>query len=351
MKRWFAWAPLAPPGHNSPPPPGTARRADLIALVFLGLGLLQIIFGMGEGNLRFIALGLGMLLFGLPHGAIDHLVALGLAAKPLRPAPLAIVISLYLLVVLAVLGFWMLAPPAAVLGFLIMTVWHWGKADLAFERFILPSFRSFRSRPGDLIHSLIRGMIPIGIPFIAFPDQATEFINACARVFDPGHEFAAHLWHTPVLVLLTILLATDLFLHLRHWRKPLARRVLIENTLLTAFFFLVPPLVAIGWYFAGWHGFRHILRLSSYLPQEKPESVPADQKIRATSRILRVARQAIPFTLASVLMLVALYAGLFARIPNPLQAIALYLILISALTLPHLIIVEWMDLREHRAKR
>jgi len=162
MKQWFAWTPLAPPGANFGLPAETARWADRCAILFLGLGILQTFVGLDVGWFRFLPLVLGMVLFGLPHGAVDHLVALGLAGRSLSPFPLTIVISLYSLVVVAVFASWVFFPLAAAVGFLIMTIYHWGKSDFAFERICLEPAVSFRNRTEDGVHLILRGLIPIG---------------------------------------------------------------------------------------------------------------------------------------------------------------------------------------------
>jgi len=340
MKSFFAWRPLAPSKSRVPDSSGLTKWADLAAFIFLGFGIVQAVVGLDQGFLRFIPLALGLLLFGLPHGAIDHLVALGLAGKPLRLRPLVIVLSLYLLVAIAVLVLWMILPVAAAVGFLIMTIYHWGQGDLAFERLNHTSVASFRGTGADRVHWLLRGFIPIGIPFIAFPDQATEFINACVHLFAPNLAVDWNLWRGIVLAALGFLFSVDSWIHLRHIRHPLARRILIENCALCAFFFLVPPLIAIGWYFAGWHGFRHVLRLCSY--GASSEATRPDTKVKLICR----GQQAIPFTIIAVVMLAGLFMTLSDRVSSHFEVAALYLVMISALTLPHLIIVEWMDRRE-----
>lgn len=337
---FFQWRPLRPCARATTVPSLLSKWADRAALIFLGLGFIQVATGLDQGLLSFIPLALGILLFGLPHGAIDHLVALGLAGKPLRLPPLSAVLSLYLLVAFTVLGLWVVFPLGAAVGFLLMTIYHWGQGDLTFERLWKKHEVRQRGRWRDHVHWLLRGTIPIGIPFIAFPEQAGDFINACARLFSPDFETGWDLWRNIVTGLFIILFAADLGNHVRHFRDPLARRALIENFLLVAFFFWVPPLVAIGWYFAGWHGFRHILRLCHY----QANNDAARHDLPAT--MLRRGQQAIPFTLLAVLMLAGLFMGLRDRVSSHFEIVALYLVLISALTLPHLVIVEWMDHRE-----
>jgi Brp/Blh family beta-carotene 15,15'-monooxygenase len=340
MKSLFGWRPLTPPDPRRKSRLPLERWADYGASVFLGLGMLQALVGMDKGWLQFAPLALGVLLFGLPHGAIDHLVALGLAGRSMRIAPLSVVLALYLLAVCAVLALWAVLPVAAAFCFLIMTIYHWGKSDVAFERFCRRTTPAFRKPMGDWIHLVLRGLIPIGVPFIAFPEQATAFLTACIHFSAPDSKLDGAFWSQIILLVFALFFLADFWVHIRHFHDPVARRILLENFALTLFFVLVPPLLAIGWYFAGWHGLRHVLRLCSY------DSKSATEKVSLGARLSEVARQALPFTLAAVLMLLLLLWWMADRATSPLERAALYLILISALTLPHLMIVEWMDRRE-----
>ena len=340
MKGFFAWQPLRPPVGGDQSGAALSRWADRSAAVFLLFGALQALLGFDAGAFRFLPLLVGIFLFGLPHGAIDHLVALGLARRTMRLRPFVVVVTLYLLVVLAVLLLWWVAPLWAAMGFLAMTIFHWGKADLAFEG-LSPRYGAVeRNRLEDYVHLALRGCIPIGLPFLAFPDQASAFINACIQLFVPGIDANWLLWRRLVLGLFLALFLFDGWTHLKRITKPGSGRVLLENCILTGFFCFVSPLVAIGWYFVGWHGCRHFLRLCAYEPPRSSEGGTLLQRMKLRNW------QALPFTLVSVVMLFALSAVIWERIDNPFTVAALYLVLISALTLPHLMIVEWMDRRE-----
>lgn len=343
MNRFFAWGPLAPP-VTCRQSLAIAAWADRGAFIFLGLGLLQVAVGLVEGWVRFIPMAIGLLFFGLPHGAIDHLVALGLAGKSLRALPLSIVLLLYLSAAMAVFALWIYLPVASAIGFLIITIYHWGKGDLAFEHHGFGQMRSFRGSFANSIHLILRGIIPIGLPFIVFPEQAFQFIDTCVQFFAPSYEIEWHFLWKFVFAAFILFFSSDLWLHLRHFREPLARRIIVENFALVLFFFFVPPLIAIGWYFAGWHGLRHLLRLTRY------QSSGGFAALAVRARMTRLGWQALPFSLVSVVMLAGMFIWMADRVAGSFEGTALYLVLISALTLPHLIIVEWMDHRESMAK-
>ena len=341
MTGFFAWQPLKPVAGADRNAPALSRWADCGAVVFLLLGGAQAAFELDTGSLRFLPLFVGLFLFGLPHGAIDHLVALGLARTGMRLRPFAVVVTLYLVVVLAVLLLWWVAPLLAAPGFLVMTIFHWGKADIAFER-LSPAYAAVeRTRLEDAAHLALRGLIPIGLPFIAFPDQASEFLNACVRLFAPRLDADWLLWQRLVLGLFLGLFVADMWTHVKKMKRPAALRLFIENFALAGFFCLVSPLVAIGWYFVGWHGYRHFLRLCTYEPPRRSKVYTIRRRMKRRNW------QALPFTFVSIVMLLALAAAIRAQIDDPFAIAALYLVLISSLTLPHLIIVEWMDRREN----
>lgn len=340
MKSFFAWQPLEPASAGGGASATTARWADGSALICLLFGSLQAMLGLDVAWFRFAPLLIGIFLFGLPHGAIDHLVALGLAQRKLRFRPFASVVTVYLIVVVAVLLLWWVAPLLAALAFLAVTIFHWGKADRAFE-VLSPGYAGLALKPIETaVHLALRGLIPIGLPFLAFPDDASEFTNACIQLFAPGFQLDWSLWRRFLFGIVLILFIADNWACIRRIRKPAAQRLLVENVALVGFFCFVSPLVAIGWYFVGWHGCRHFLRLCLYQPPEQTDPATMWQRMRLRNW------QALPFTLVSVGMLLALSWVSRIHIDDALAAAAGYLVLISALTLPHLIIVEWMDRRE-----
>ena len=345
MRGLFGWRTLTPPDTCRRARLPLDRWADFGAAVFLGLGLAQGLLGLDKGWFQLVPLALGLLLFGLPHGSIDHLVALGLAGSGMKIGPLFVVLALYFAVVVAVLSLWAVFPVGAALGFLLMTIYHWGKSDVAFERFCRPTTPSFRQPMADWIHLILRGLIPIGVPFVAYPEHVTAFLNACLSFYSPDAEVSTAFLSPLVLVVFAVFLFADCMLHLWHFYQPSARRILLENLALTLFFLSVPPLVAIGWYFAGWHGLRHVLRLCAY--EANTETKRGSLRVRLSV----FAWQALPFTVVAICLLFILFWWMADREASPLNRAALYLILVSALTLPHLVVVEWMDRREEKTSR
>ncbi len=337
----FAWSPLVPPAEHSSSP-SLQRTADAAAFLLFAAGILQTLFGLVDGWAAFVPLAASLLLFGLPHGAIDHLVVLGLTGRRLRPAPLAAIVTAYLALALAVICLWKVAPVFALVAFLGVTAFHWGRADVQFNRCLHP--RGLPPATG-MIDTALRGAVPMIVPFLAFPAATEAFAAASQRLFteDRPIDFA-HLQLTLGLTLATLWTA-HVLVHRRAFFQRSAtadRRWLIESAALTGFFALVPPVAAIGWYFCWWHGLRHVLRLCRY---EAPGS-PAPPQLRTQLR--RFFLQAIPATVAAIALLATLLSLLPVGRTAGLDWIAVYLVFISSLTVPHLLVVEWMDRREFR---
>jgi Brp/Blh family beta-carotene 15,15'-monooxygenase len=115
-----------------------------------------------------------------------------------------------------------------------------------------------------------------------------------------------------------------------------------ELALLWVFFATLSPVLAVGLYFTLWHALRHIARLLLVDPTSRPALATGD----AADALGRFARDAAPLTAVSLL----LFVGLAFVVPDsPSLAgdldglLALYLVGIAVLTLPHVVVVTWMD--------
>ena len=90
--------------------------------------------------LQSLAAAVGIVFFGLPHGAVDTLVAhkLKLTKNPFRLAGFLVA---YLGLAAVAVAFWLVAPTAALLTFLLISAWHfggdWSPTIVGFDRFIV----------------------------------------------------------------------------------------------------------------------------------------------------------------------------------------------------------------------
>jgi Brp/Blh family beta-carotene 15,15'-monooxygenase len=289
-------------------------------------------------------LAVSALFLGMPHGAVDHLVLPRTRGERPTLRSVGLVVVLYGVLGGAYTLGWFLAPAAAAVFFILLTWFHWGQGEL-FPLLAFTDADHLGSRLQRGLTLLVRGGLPMLVPLLGFPDAYRQVLGALVAPFaGPGYEGLAPLFRPEVrlalglgfgaLTLLTLGLG---YLHSRQ-RRAWALDA-FETGFLWVFFLTVPPVFAIGLYFCLWHSARHVARLLAV-------DDPARQAIRreeVTAALSRFARDAAPTTVAALL----LFGGFFLVVPNPPQSLlgvaGLYLVLISVLTLPHVVIVTAMD--------
>jgi Brp/Blh family beta-carotene 15,15'-monooxygenase len=302
---------------------------------------------------RYLPLALTVVLLGLPHGAVDHLVPSQLGdAVPVRSTRqgAAAVGLLYLLLGGGYALVWLVAPQVAALAFVGLTWLHWGQGDVWALRELLGAehLRSRRLRTATLV---VRGGLPMLVPLLAFPGRYRAVLSAWVALFETGLDLP-WLFASGTRVALGIGFAVFSVGTLaagrlaaggddaarRGWRVDAA-----EVALLWAFFLLVPPLIAIGLYFACWHSLRHVVRLLLLSPDREPPTEPVAFAVWLWGAGRRFAREAAPLTALSLVLL----AGFGVLVPATARTVpeyaALYLVFVAVVTLPHVVVVTLMD--------
>ena len=348
---------LSPLLTPSPALPRLGARLPSLLLVpwisllgVLGLWLLAPRTVMG---LMYLPLLLSTVIFGIPHGALDHLVPLRLGwTWSRRPRLLLLFITAYALLAALALGLWWLAPTLTFWGFLLMSLLHWGQGDL---HYLETSQARRRSGPWSAPMTLLaRGSLPILVPLLAFPDWYGRLATGVRVAFGLNSlsgPLLSGAWITGLTwVLGAVLLAYTLDTLLSSRRPALE---LAETALLLVFFVLVPAPLAIGTYFTLWHAWRHLGRLLSLQPgghgavTDHAAVYGVATNSAATSpswaSTLRLAVDLVPITLVALGLLAGLYLWAAPHVQDVETFAALYLALIAALTVPHALLVAWMD--------
>lgn len=296
---------------------------------------------------RYGVLLVTLVVLGLPHGAVDHLsVARALDVSP-TPWFLARFSGAYLAIAALYAVVWFLAPGIAFLSFIALTWFHWGQGDLYTMTTLLDSGRARPRRLGAL-SILVRGGLPMLVPLLFFPDRYAAVARTVVSLFDPDRVgWLAPLFTADVRLALGIGFAccTALTLLLGA-RSTVSRRAWLadvgETLLLWLFFATVPPVLAIGVYFAVWHSLRHASRLLEL----DGMALAALDRGDVLGASLRFARDALPATIGALV----LFGGLALAVPTTpvgIRAVGgLYLVLLAVLTLPHVVVVSWLDVRQ-----
>ena len=299
---------------------------------------------------RFTPFVVSVGLFGLPHGAIDHLMPVRLSDTALGRS-LAVVSVVYAILGGLYLAVWAVSPAVALLAFLGMTWFHWGQGDV----FALRAFgeaNHIRTRSDRWASLVVRGGLPMLVPLLGQPEGYQRVVNGIIALFDPASTAAL----TPLFRLQTrlalgvgfgVFTLSSLLWTARHvWDTDTSTAGIawdaVEIGVLWVFFWLVPPVFAVGLYFAVWHSVRHIGRLAIV----DPESRDALDAGEWSTALRRFYRDATPLTVVSL----ALFAGLYVWVPTDgslTALLAIYLVGIAVLTLPHVAVVTWMDKRQY----
>lgn len=284
-----------------------------------------------EGSVAVAILFVAVTVTGIPHGAIDHLVAARLYDLRFTWRDQAKFYGGYLALMAAYGALWPLAPAGCLAAFLVMTMYHFGQADLAYWE-LAPG-------PARLLY-LSRGLFLIGLPIAAFPGLVDPIFEAIGGVQLLDWALVTT-YQTATLIGLIGqhvggLVVAAWVATVASWQ--IAREALTVG-LLAALFVTVPPLVAFSVYFALWHSLGHILELIRFFRREGQDM-----------SLVGFYRNAALFTVLSFVMLGALYVGLQA-IGDRQEMIALLFILIAVMTLPHMVIVERMYRQRERRRQ
>jgi Brp/Blh family beta-carotene 15,15'-monooxygenase len=247
---------------------------------------------------------------------------------------------LYLCLGLAYLAVWFSAPSIALLFFLLLTWYHWGQGDL-YPFLALTGRTHLRTRTQRALTVVVRGGIPMVVPLLAFPAEYRDVASSVVGLFDPA---ASLFWLESPLARLVLgvgfaLVTVGALAAGRPGRTDPAARAswrldVRETTLLWVFFLAVPPVVAIGLYFPLWHSLRHLLRVAALDPAGGEST---------RSRVRSIALDAAPTTAGALVIFGVLALAVPADVGGVESVAAAYLVLLAVLTLPHVVVVTWLD--------
>lgn len=289
------------------------------------LGLLGFLFpnqAFGLAPLFFLS---SAVILGVPHGACDPWVPGWVRQKPYRIPFLFCFFVVYLALSFLYLLVWKSAPFGATVFFLFLTAWHWGTADASLQ--FSPGYRW-------LAFGLGRGLWVMLAPFAFHTLEAWYVVLLMAPDAGPAP--------SPVFFQGLLVVPFILTLAARPGNVEWG-----ETGLLLLLLALTPPLVGVGTYFVAFHAWRHLLRLAEIRDMLTVKS-GTKAWLRSLGRLLLFA---VPLTLATLVLLPALPRFLGLHPVNQQEWVGSYLILLAVLTLPHAILVGWVDWKSLSLKR
>lgn len=256
-----------------------------------------------------IAALLGLVIvLGLPHGALDPWIA---ESSGLIDGRLQTVVfnGIYLAIAAAVVAAWWWAPGLTLLGFLIISAWHFSE-DWRGE---LPSWARVPS--GALLL-----LMPIGF----HTETVAELFALLSG--EAGAAVAHGLALPPALLASGMLMLSGVaILRQQRWAA-------LELLALLILAWIAPPLVYFAVYFCLQHSPRHLL---------------GHFREAGSAQTRRLMVMTVIYTLGSVLVLVPL---VWLWSDQPLESLLMRLIFIglAALTVPHMILMLIAEHRRHR---
>jgi Brp/Blh family beta-carotene 15,15'-monooxygenase len=237
----------------------------------------------------------------------------------------------YAVLALAVLLAFRAWPGPALVLFVLVSVAHFGTGETAFH-----DLRAGRAPRVDVLGAAAFGAAVLVLPVL----QHRAAVAPLIALVVPGS--TGLLPAAPSLAgELAVLALVAAAVGVRVARRQTAAAA--ELVLLTAAALVVPPCAFFGAYFGTWHSGRHTARLIA----EDPANAADLASGRLNRPLLRFARTAALPTAAALATVVALWAA-----AGGWQAfVAADLSVLAALTVPHVVVVGWLDAQQRRAAR
>ncbi len=270
-----------------------------------------------------VLLALVALTVGIPHGAVDHIVTV----PKFQPLKMALFLAGYLAVVGLVIAaiLWQ-----NLIGFqliVLLSAIHFGIGDASFIA-ESDARRSVKGFP-KLSYAIAAGFMPVMLPLTSpLTAQALNEVNP-ALIGWAGELTDAVFWFFVGFGLLAMVL------------QLIAQRFdnVIDLGLLLGLSLIAPPLVAFAFYFGFWHAFRHTGRLTLVLE--------SSQRNFAQGRQLKAFWESVAYGLPALGLVLGftVWLGVTQGLDLSQQLLWLLLVVIWALTVPHMALTARLDYR------
>lgn len=269
---------------------------------------------------QYALLAAGTVVIGIPHGATDNHVY-----RHVLPRGRALSFYAGYLCIAGIYGLlWALAPAASLVIFLLLSVYHFGQSNLFYIQ--MPENAGVKK----LVY-LPWGAFNLASPILFRYDQAAPVIEAIVG-YDPipvaGAQAAAP-WVSLGLLGLNVGILGVLFLRRRLGRADLLRE-LAGFAVLFALYATAPLYVSFIVYWAFWHSLNSAIEIAGTWSGRA-----------ATAQLGAFFRAAVPLSLITFagMALIFLIAGVYGSRD---ALIAMFFIIIAAVTLPHMVVMEFL---------
>jgi|AntAceMinimDraft_1070359.scaffolds.fasta_scaffold13871_4 Brp/Blh family beta-carotene 15,15'-monooxygenase len=281
--------------------------------------LVYLVIPDGINAIQYVFLGLVLLIVGIPHGAMDHVI--DGAVNDWKPDSFNLKFySMYLGLIAVYSVFWYFFPLISMVIFLLITSYHFGQADT--QRFNLSGWPYWSML-------IVRGLSLLVLLLFGDLAYASSIIETITS-YDYESSLLSIISTEDLMAYWVGITSGSIIFALYASKKPikLILVALLENVILIAMFNYVNVVIAFSLYFGLWHSFEHVKVMAAYL-FTKGEQLS----------LASFYKQSFTFSMLSYLGLLFIYNLLDAFGQTELM-VGLLLVLISVLTLPHLVVVE-----------
>ncbi|MFB6154023.1 MAG: Brp/Blh family beta-carotene 15,15'-dioxygenase [Halodesulfurarchaeum sp.] len=287
---------------------------------------------------------IGMVALNLPHGGYEHFENLRRRARDVQWR----YIGAYLLLVAGFLGLFFFAP---VFGLALAIAVACLKGGIGGVHVLdaTTGTTHLQTRPQRLLAAAVRGGAVMMVPIFAHPGTFQTFSGLMVGIFDPGAmaPLARHFGVTRVLIggAFVVMATAHIALGAVRGGDTSWRLDVVETGLLTAYFAVVPVVIAVGLYFPFWYSARQVARSAAV---DRPSTAGRD--LLAASEPTGVALKAWGMLVAGALATGAVVGAIWYLAPNPLGTgtlltglVAFWSVSISIIALPHVVVGSLLD--------
>lgn len=259
---------------------------------------------------------LAMVLIGIPHGAVDHIIDKKMYGKNHE----LIFYITYLSSIFLMASLWFVYKPLGFIVFLLITIYHFGITDVQKLESISDSKR--------LAAGITRGVFIISMLLLANPQESFDVISNILATQIRVPDLIVNYSSLSVFGMLFIFSLVMIHLFDYDVKNKEVQNYFIDSILLTIIFLSTSNIIGFSIYFALWHSLKHL-----------EEFFEASKEIGVLTRIKSFYKQALPFSLISYFGILLLF-GVFVYFNLQQNLLSISLIVVSALTLPHVFVVE-----------
>lgn len=252
---------------------------------------------------------------GIPHGAADHLVVEAIDGR--REGSRRRFIRNYVLAVFGAGLVWLASPPVALVGFLVASAHHFGQSDLASLQL---------GGRLQLVLQWSRGLLIVGLPLVAHLSTIAPVVDDLGGGDPTGWSWLADRWWAWSAALVVQHVLVGAVAARRIGDRAVVARESITVALLSMLFLTAHPLLGFAAYFGLWHSLGHLLVLAEVLGIRR----------RPVRSVMRLAAPLTGISLGG-LALGWLGAVVIGRVD---LLVPVMLVVVSMLTVPHLVVVE-----------